>query len=365
MKILISKKQKQKIFEMISNGRVICDKCGWSWDLSDGGEDPYLCHKCGKNNIQETMRIEFDDEPTQYTYTTIGLFEKGNTKRYYFNNILPIIDDNPIPGKIKIKGDSGDFVFDKNHLIFNFDKKTIAINKDLFDKDYPNFKKTKKSEEIGITPKNIIIALKNAFPENWIDETSEFTPGLRGIYTIGEKMGDMKEDWSIMNYFDTKDEIHSLLYLKYSEENTDEDIVSWMTNLFKNNKDFTNLLVDRQWKSISSGFKLERESVKNFINKLNSGSVTYYPHGSKMDRWLGVDVTVDGVNYQIKPLNNYKENNGVFLVSTYGMKDYSKKKSVDKLAFSKNGEVIIFDNKNYKVISKNLAIFSEKPEILK
>jgi hypothetical protein len=27
--------------------KIVCDKCGWSWELEDGGDDPYLCHKCG------------------------------------------------------------------------------------------------------------------------------------------------------------------------------------------------------------------------------------------------------------------------------------------------------------------------------
>jgi hypothetical protein len=25
-------------------------KCGWSWKLSEGGKDPYVCHKCGSDN---------------------------------------------------------------------------------------------------------------------------------------------------------------------------------------------------------------------------------------------------------------------------------------------------------------------------
>lgn len=28
---------------------VVCE-CGWSWKLSEGGDDPYVCHKCGHNN---------------------------------------------------------------------------------------------------------------------------------------------------------------------------------------------------------------------------------------------------------------------------------------------------------------------------
>lgn len=31
---------------------IVCDKCGWSWKLSEGGKDPYICHKCEKNNLK-------------------------------------------------------------------------------------------------------------------------------------------------------------------------------------------------------------------------------------------------------------------------------------------------------------------------
>jgi DNA-directed RNA polymerase subunit RPC12/RpoP len=28
--------------------QITCDECGWSWNLEDGGDDPYLCNKCGR-----------------------------------------------------------------------------------------------------------------------------------------------------------------------------------------------------------------------------------------------------------------------------------------------------------------------------
>lgn len=28
--------------------KIVCDECGWSWDLEDGGDEPYLCNKCGR-----------------------------------------------------------------------------------------------------------------------------------------------------------------------------------------------------------------------------------------------------------------------------------------------------------------------------
>ncbi len=50
MKIKITEEQLLKLTEMVDSEIVICDECGWSWKLSEGGDDPFICHKCGKNN---------------------------------------------------------------------------------------------------------------------------------------------------------------------------------------------------------------------------------------------------------------------------------------------------------------------------
>jgi len=34
---------------------IICDECGWSWKLSEGGNDPYTCHKCGNENSKSEL----------------------------------------------------------------------------------------------------------------------------------------------------------------------------------------------------------------------------------------------------------------------------------------------------------------------
>jgi hypothetical protein len=33
--------------------KVICNNCGWKWDLKDGGDDPYVCHKCHNDNSKK------------------------------------------------------------------------------------------------------------------------------------------------------------------------------------------------------------------------------------------------------------------------------------------------------------------------
>ena len=53
MKIIITERQRKMIVETVTNKEVICDKCGWSWDLSDGGDDPFICHKCGHDNAEK------------------------------------------------------------------------------------------------------------------------------------------------------------------------------------------------------------------------------------------------------------------------------------------------------------------------
>ena len=36
--------------EVVVGNKIECDKCGWSWKIADGGDDLFICHKCGNNN---------------------------------------------------------------------------------------------------------------------------------------------------------------------------------------------------------------------------------------------------------------------------------------------------------------------------
>ena len=68
-------KLKDILNEKVDGGKVICDKCHWSWDISDGGNTPYTCHKCGNDNtpIAEDLRKWFGKGPT-------GGWDRYNTK---------------------------------------------------------------------------------------------------------------------------------------------------------------------------------------------------------------------------------------------------------------------------------------------
>jgi hypothetical protein len=40
--------------ELVTDTEVICDNCGWEWKIADGGDDLYICHKCGHDNTPKT-----------------------------------------------------------------------------------------------------------------------------------------------------------------------------------------------------------------------------------------------------------------------------------------------------------------------
>ena len=39
-----------KLDEAIVGNSIVCDNCGWNWKIADGGDDLFICHKCGHDN---------------------------------------------------------------------------------------------------------------------------------------------------------------------------------------------------------------------------------------------------------------------------------------------------------------------------
>jgi hypothetical protein len=86
--------------EMVTKTRVICDDCGWSWKKSEGGDDMYICHKCGCDNdpnkqpLDEYIRKIGDDKWRVYSEKggNLGTYnsESGAKERlqqiHYFKN---------------------------------------------------------------------------------------------------------------------------------------------------------------------------------------------------------------------------------------------------------------------------------------
>ena len=46
----------KKLQEVVTDTEVICDNCGWHWSIKDGGDDLYVCHKCGHDNTPKSNK---------------------------------------------------------------------------------------------------------------------------------------------------------------------------------------------------------------------------------------------------------------------------------------------------------------------
>jgi hypothetical protein len=47
--------------EDIIDGEIECGKCGWKWDLADGGQEPYICHKCDYDNSDQIEEYDIEN----------------------------------------------------------------------------------------------------------------------------------------------------------------------------------------------------------------------------------------------------------------------------------------------------------------
>ena len=46
-----------KVDESVIGDKIECDNCGWDWEVSEGGNDLYMCHKCGHDNEPKTSGL--------------------------------------------------------------------------------------------------------------------------------------------------------------------------------------------------------------------------------------------------------------------------------------------------------------------
>lgn len=48
----------KKLVKGLTQDKIVCKGCGWSWKLSEGGDDKYVCHKCGTDNNPESSNLK-------------------------------------------------------------------------------------------------------------------------------------------------------------------------------------------------------------------------------------------------------------------------------------------------------------------
>ena len=108
--------------EQVQGDSIVCDDCGWTWKIKDGGNDLYICHKCGHDNTPKEETNNFF-EPFQDKQLDINISSEPTRVDYYkdyYKNLSP-----------------SDFKVDKDKdkiVISNISKKGLKNDKDFIEK---------------------------------------------------------------------------------------------------------------------------------------------------------------------------------------------------------------------------------------
>jgi hypothetical protein len=333
--------------------------------------------------VSEVRKVEdFSENIPEYYYDSIGVlpneFDANKIGAVFFHGPKGKYSEYKQPQtrvKVYFFGNKGDFEFDSNDILRTKKDGIPFVKSDKLTKQqYEDLLPLLRGNVTqNFTGKDILSALEMAFPNNWVEENEDFTSGIRGIHTIGEKNG-TDEDWSIMNYFDTKSEIKGLIDEKWKNEGSGNKI-EWLSSVFENDKDFLNKLLKIQWNSIKNGVETENKALDNLIKSISDKNLNFdyevYSPGHKKDRYDATDIkiTVEGskpFTIQIKPYDKVEElPNGETKVYTYGMRDsYKEKYNLNYILYNKGDNFIIFKNKNYMVDPESggkIVIHKDKP----
>jgi hypothetical protein len=45
----------------LKDDKIVCQNCGWSWRVQDGGKDLYMCHKCNYDNYNSYSNYDYSN----------------------------------------------------------------------------------------------------------------------------------------------------------------------------------------------------------------------------------------------------------------------------------------------------------------
>jgi hypothetical protein len=118
-----NKKIDTQIKEEIQGNSIVCDECGWTWKIKDGGSDLYMCHKCGHDNTPKQSPTNNFFEPLQNQDIDLNVSSDSNRIDYYKDHIKNVVPS--------------DFKVDKHKdkiVVSNITKKGLEHNSEFKDK---------------------------------------------------------------------------------------------------------------------------------------------------------------------------------------------------------------------------------------
>lgn len=82
--------------ESIVGQKIVCDNCGWNWNIADGGDDMFTCHKCGSEDNQPIVKEKKTSDPfglKAFTDEIVRLNEEEEQKYKIYVDMDGVIAD--------------------------------------------------------------------------------------------------------------------------------------------------------------------------------------------------------------------------------------------------------------------------------
>ena len=95
--------------ETIIGDEIECDNCGWEWKIVDGGNDLFICHKCGHDNTPTITEGRYDKLTNELSSFAFELMKDGyNVGRKVVDELFVV---GPADEEVDIVSDEFEFDF--------------------------------------------------------------------------------------------------------------------------------------------------------------------------------------------------------------------------------------------------------------
>ena len=233
---------KIELKEAIVGEKIVCDNCGWSWKIVDGGDDLFICHKCGHDNSPLN-----EVKPYKHKH---GFNDKLGKDPFGLNQFAREIAEEVInEGRYdKLTNQLSSIVFKKFKGIHDRDDKSDTFELSVGPNDEDILSDQFEFDLIGsVEITDDEYEVDGGANAGFDDEGSEITPLLSVKFRIPKN-----PNWQKIS-FDIKDVIrHELEHLTQDGENVRQGKQMGDDQLVRN-------LIDADMLSKSQYFKLEKE----------------------------------------------------------------------------------------------------------
>ena len=174
------------LFERVEGDSIVCDDCGWTWKIKDGGNDLYNCHKCGHDNTPKETNKFF--EPIQNKQIDLNISSEPSRVDYYKDHI-----QNVIPSDFKVEKNKDKIVVSnikpKTGLENNLEFKELLVSLTMYMMDHIN---------IDPLPDLIFIEDDTQNAKDLLGKTAYYNPENKSItlYTYGRHPKDILRSYA-------------------------------------------------------------------------------------------------------------------------------------------------------------------------